>query len=76
MKFEDEHTLPLLALHATWVAVQQREKKLLSIEKLMGDKQMGGKQSKSEMMTEVGKLADFHAKHKAKKKKEEMKKLA
>jgi len=68
----------LLAIHATWAAIQQRqEKKLLDIDKLMGKKEIGGKMSRSEMMTEVGKLADFHAQHKAKLKKEkEAKELA
>jgi len=73
-KFEQEHTLPLLAIHATWAALQARqEKKLLDIDKLMGKKDIGGKMSRSEMLTEVGKLADFHAQHKAKLKREEAK---
>jgi len=77
-KFEQEHTLPLLAVHATWVAVQMKqEKKLLDIDKLMGKKELGGTMSRSEMLTEVGKLADFHAQHKAKlKKKKEAEELA
>ena len=73
MKFEKEHTLPLLAVHATWVAVQQRqEKKMLNLDELMGTKGKGadGPMSKTEMLTQVGKLADFQAKWKAKKKKE------
>lgn len=76
MKFEQEHTLPLLAIQATWAAVQQRqEKKMLSIEKLMGtdDKQASGPMSKTEMLTEVGKLADFQAKWKAKQRKKKKK---
>jgi len=77
MKFEQEHTLPLLAIHATWVAVQQRQdKKLLDIDKLMGKKEIGGKQSRSDMLTEVGRLADFHAKHKARLKKKEAENIA
>ena len=73
MKFEREHTLPLLAIQATWAAVQQRqEKKLLGLEELMGQQEdkVNGPMTKSEMLTEVGKLADFQAKWKAKKKKE------
>jgi len=68
----------LLAIQATWAAIQQRqEKKLLDIDKLMGKKEIGGKQSRSEMLTEVGKLANFHAQHKAKlKKKKEAEELA
>jgi len=75
MKFEKEHTLPLLAIQATWAAIQQRQdKKMLSLDKLMGlndKKAPSGPMSKSEMLTEVGKLADFQAKWKAKKKKKE-----
>jgi len=73
MKFEQEHTLPLLAILATWVAVQQRqEKSLLDIDKLMGKtKGAGGPMSQSEMMTEVGKLAEFHNQRKAKLAREE-----
>jgi hypothetical protein len=76
MRFEEEHTLPLLAIQATWAAVQQKNEKMLSIDKLMGKKEMGGAMSKTEMMTEVGKLADFHNKHKAKQAKKEEEELA
>lgn len=71
MRFEQEHTLPLLAIHATWAAVQQRGEKMLSIDKLMGkDNKASGQMSKPAMLTEVGKLANFQAKWNAKKKKE------
>jgi len=78
MKFEKEHTLPLLAIQATWAAVQQRqEKKMLPLDKLMGldEDRVKGPMSKTAMLTEVGKLADFQAKWKAKKKKEREAKL-
>jgi len=76
MRFEQEHTLPLLAIGATWAAVQQRSEKMLDIDKLMGKSKSGavnGPMSKTEMLTEVGKLADFQAKWKAKKLKREKK---
>jgi hypothetical protein len=59
MKFEQEHTLPMLAVHATWVAVQQRqEKRMLSIEKLMGKEEVGssGPMTKAGMLGQVGML--------------------
>jgi hypothetical protein len=71
MRFEQEHTLPLLAIEATWAAIQQRSEKMLDIEKLMGKKETGGTMSKTEMLTEAGKLADFTRRQKAKRKKEE-----
>jgi len=70
MRFEQEHTLPLLAIEATWAAVQQRSEKMLDIEKLMGRSENAGPMSQSERMTGVGKLAEFQARHNAKKKKE------
>ena len=80
MKFEKEHTLPLLAIQATWAAVQQRSEKILALDKLIGadsgDKnKLTGPMSKTEMLTETGKLAAFQAKWNAKKKKEREAKL-
>lgn len=75
MRFEEEHTLPLLAIHATWVAVQQRSEKMLDLDKLMGanKNKTSGPMSKTEMLTEMGKLAEFQAKWKAKKERKEAK---
>jgi len=70
MKFEEEHTLPLLAIGATWAAVQYKSDKMLDLDKLMGKGKEGastGPMSKASMLNEVAKLADFQA---AKKKKE------
>lgn len=78
MKFEQEHTLPMLAVQATWVAVQMgyinSKGKPLSIEKLLGRKGAKGSRepmTRSAMMAEALVLQDFHNKQMEKKKKEE-----
>jgi hypothetical protein len=78
MKFEQEHTLPLLAVQATWAAVQMghinAKGKPLSIEKLLGKKESkssSGPMTRSGMMAEALVLQDFHNKQMEKKKKEE-----
>jgi hypothetical protein len=72
MKFEQEHTLPLLAIEATWAAVQQKSEKLWTLDKLLGKKQKAtGPMSKGDMLLEVGKLAEFQDKQKKKKEEEE-----
>jgi hypothetical protein len=77
MKFEQEHTLPMLAVQATWVAVQMgninAKGKPLSIEKLLGrkDTAKGEPMTRSGMMAEALVLQDFHNKQMEKKKKEE-----
>ena len=77
MKFDKEYTLPLLAVHATWVAVQMgtvnSKGKPLSIEKLLGKQETGsdgGPMTRSAMMVEVSTLAEFNARQMEKKKKE------
>ena len=78
MKFDKEYTLPLLAVHATWVAVQMgtvnSKGKPLSIEKLLGKDETssggGGPMTRSAMMVEVSTLAEFNARQMEKKKKE------
>jgi len=79
MKFDSEHTLPLLAVHATWVAVQMgmvnNKGKPLSMEKLLGKKETaeasGGPMTRSAMMAEVTNLAEFNARQMEKKKEKE-----
>ena len=82
MKFEKEHTLPMLAVHATWVAVQnghiKAKGKPLSIEKLLGDAFSGdgdkaqarGPMTRSAMMSEALMLKEFHDKQMEKEKEE------
>ena len=69
MKFEQEYTLPLLAVHATWVAVQMgtinSKGKPLTIEKLLGKKGKAGTadrgpMTRSAMMSEALVLKEFH----------------
>ena len=69
MKFEQEHTLPLLAIHATWAAVQQKSDKLWSLDKLLGKKANIGPMSQADMLLEAGKLVGLSSK-KTKEKKE------
>ncbi len=61
MKFEQEHTLPMLAVHATWVAVQtgmvNSKGKPLSIEKLLGKTQTG-QTAKGEPMTRSAMMSE------------------
>jgi hypothetical protein len=75
MKFEQEHTLPMLAVHATWVAVQtgyiRSKGKPLKLEKLLGKEDSGSQMSKGDMMANALLLQEFHNKQKEKKKKEE-----
>ncbi len=77
MKFEQEHTLPMLAVHATWVAVQMgminSKGKPMKLDKLLGkdDKDGGGQMSKGDMMANALILQEFHSKQMEKKKKEE-----
>ena len=81
MKFEQEHTLPLLAVHATWVAVQtgtiNSKGKPLTIEKLLGKKGKAGKEvdkgpmTRSGMMAEALVLKEFHDRKMAEKKEDE-----
>jgi len=76
MKFEQNHTLPMLAVHATWVAVQtghiNAKGKPLSIEKLLGKAEIkAGPMTRSAMMGEALMLKEFHDKQMEKKKKEE-----
>jgi hypothetical protein len=77
MKFEQEHTLPMLAVQATWVAVQMghinAKGKPLSIEKLLGKKDSGSQMTRSAMMAEALVLQDFHNKQMEKKKEEGVK---
>jgi hypothetical protein len=81
MKFDREHTLPMLAVHATWVAVQTglvtSKGKPLSIEKLLGKQETagasGGPMTRSGMMAEAATLAEFNARQMEKKKKEGVK---
>ena len=77
MRFEQEHTLPLLAIQATWAAVQLARayggEKMLDIDKLMGkdaDK-ASGQMSKAAMMSELTKLSTVQTKWKEEKKKKE-----
>lgn len=71
MRFEQEHTLPLLAIHATWAAVQYKSEKLWNIDKLMGKKdKAAGPMTKAAMLVQVGKLAEFQAAQKKKKEEE------
>ncbi len=82
MKFEKEHTLPMLAVHATWVAVQnghiKSKGKPLSIEKLIGDSTSDSKASspvrgpmtRSAMMSEALMLKEFQERQGEKKKEE------
>jgi hypothetical protein len=78
MKFEQEHTLPMLAVHATWVAVQtgmiNSKGKPMKLEKLLGKedaKKASGPMTRSGMMAEALVLKDFHEKQMAKKKQKE-----
>ena len=76
MKFDQEHTLPMLAVHATWLAVQtghmNTKGKPMKLEKLLGrDDKGGGQMSKGDMMANALVLQDFHNKQMEKKKKEE-----
>ena len=74
MRFEQEHTLPLLAIQATWAAVQLGRayggEKMLGIDKLMGKEsdKVSGTMSKAAMMGELTKLATVQAKWKKDKK--------
>ena len=78
MKFEQEHMLPLLAVHATWVAVQtgmiNSKGKPLTIEKLLGKKGTGkdkGPMTRSAMMSEALMLKEFHDRKMVEKKEKE-----
>ena len=74
MKFEKEHTLTLMAVHATWVAVQMghmnSKGKPMKLEKLLGKEDDKGQMSKGDMMANALLLQDFHNKQMEKKKEE------
>lgn len=53
LKFEQDHVLPMMALQATWNAIQQRSEKLLDIEKLLGKGESHAPMSKTEMVANI-----------------------
>jgi len=58
MDFQEEYTLPLMAVHATWTAYQQRVDKMVSIEKLLNvkdakDAATDGPMSSQEMISNL-----------------------
>ncbi len=54
LQFEQDHDLPMMALQATWNAIQQRSEKMLDIDDLLGKgKGSRGPMSKTEMVSNM-----------------------
>jgi len=54
LKFEQDHDLPMMAILATWTAVQHRAEKMLDIEQLLGKSGThNAPMSKTEMVSNI-----------------------